>query len=164
MGCFLILCVCCFSPLHLWSVVFSEFAKIWLLLETYRRHMGDRHAWSETYWRLICLTRDLNPFIGDKSKTDMPIEDRHAWSDTDMPQQTRSETHWRPIKDQLKTHRRPSCLIKDPLEIYRRPFGIPSETSKYFIGDPSETNIPQYIIPIYINMQKVTPFWFKSTE
>ena len=32
---------------------------------------------------------------------------------------------------------------------------ILSETSTCIIGDPSETDMPQYVIPIYINKQKV---------
>ena len=65
------------------NVVQPEFTKIFLLLETYRRHIGDP---SETDMP------DQRPF-GDPSETDMShwrppclIGDQHVWS----------ETHWRP--------------------------------------------------------------------
>ena len=49
-------------------------------------------------------------------------------------------------------------LIGDLMETYWRPIGDRyawSETSTCLIGDLSETDMPQYIIAIYINKQKV---------
>ena len=41
-------------------------------------------------------------------------------------------------------------------ETHRRPIEELSDISTCFIGDPSETDIPhEYIIPIYINKEKV---------
>ena len=75
------------------------------------------------------------------------------------------------IGDLNMLHRKPSCLIRDPsetsicyivdrhagLETHRRQPCLrdTSETSTCFIGDPSETDMHQYIIPLYINKQKV---------
>ena len=89
-----------------------SFTKILLLLEnpseTYRRLIGDWHAWSETS---TCFIRD-----------------RHTWLETHRrPGNASSETdmlHWRHIKDRhacTENHRRPTCLIRDPLETHQRP-------------------------------------------
>ena len=62
-----------------------------------------------------------------------------------IPIRNLSETDWpdpRPIKDISKTHL--GYLI-----------GNPSETLTCFIGDPSDTDMPKYMIPIYIKKQKV---------
>ena len=61
----------------------------------------------------------------------------------------------RPIRDLLKTYRRP---IADPSETHWRPtclMGDLSETLTCFIRDPSEMNMPQDIVPKYINKLKV---------
>ena len=79
-----------FIYLIIYFVVFLEFTKILLLSETYRRPIGDRHAWSETHWRPTCL-------IGDQSETDMPdrrpIGDRHSLLETDMPAESNWNSH-----------------------------------------------------------------------
>ena len=81
--------------------------------------------------------------------------------------------YWRPIGDPMETHRRPIGDLSDRRHIgdqhtwsvtHGRPIGDTSETnmpdqrprqSSCFIRDPSETDMPQYIISIYINKQKV---------
>ena len=65
------------------------------------------------------------------------------------------------IGDPSETFRRLICLIENPSKIYRRPIcliGDRLETSTCFIGDLSETDMPQNIIPIYIEFTKILLF------
>ena len=104
----------------------SEFTKILLLSETYRRPIRDRHAWSETHQRPQHFIRDL--------------------LETDMP-------HRRPtfrIRDPSKTS---TCVIGDPLETdmpHRRLIGDWHSIGRRPIYMPNQrmTCLSPYIIPI----------------
>ena len=120
---------------------------IFLLLETHRRPIGDRHAWlathlipirdqnawSETHLKLTCPNMFFQYIYIKKEFTKILLLWETYWRPIGDP----LETYWRPIGDQSETHRRPTCLIRDPLETK-----MPDRRLKYLIGDPSETNKP----------------------
>ena len=107
-------------------------------LETYRRPIRDRHAWSETHWRPRHASWDLPDqrltcLIGDPSETDMPDRiPRHDSSETDMPNRrpkiASSETHRRSRHASLETHLKPTKPIGDQ--------------QKCLIGDRLKTDMP----------------------
>ena len=91
-----------------------------------------QYALSETHLKLTC-----------------PIGDQHTcliWSSQKYYYYRRPigfplETYWRPIGDRHASLETSTCFIGD-LDMLQR-------------GNPSETDMPQYIILIYINKQKV---------
>ena len=124
-------------------------------IRDFRRHIGDRHAWSETQWRPQQASSETN------LRPAWPIVDRHAPSETDMPDLRPigdlDKLHRRPIGDphsQSETdmaHRRPTCPIGD-WHANRRPIGdwhvwsetdMPDQRLTYtcLIGDTSESDM-----------------------
>ena len=87
-----------------------EFLNILLILETYRRPIGDQHVCSETHRRPTCLIRDP--------------------SETDMPDLQISTCFIRNTSETNMPFRWPTCLIDSPSET-----GIVGMRLTYLIRD-----------------------------